>query len=339
MTELYMIIICFSAAFTSFIGTYAIMKLCETFGKSSHPNERDNHAGAIPKGAGLAVMISLVSFLCVVGTNGYVLAALLILTVVSAIDDYRGLSVKIRLLFQLISSAIIIFQLDAQIIPSISYIIEYIILTIALTWFINIYNFMDGIDEITASQTTMISIGLIAIAALVPQIYNGIAYDSLVIISAITGFWYFNRHPAKVFLGDSGSIPLGALIGWLLLSLASKGFWIEALMLPAYYLLDTAITFIKRLISGKKIWLAHSQHAYQNYVRSGKSHITTVRILTLYNILVLVILTANLYMPHFKIIALAAIYVIALIIYIYFSTRNVKGKNHNNNIIIQNAIS
>jgi UDP-N-acetylmuramyl pentapeptide phosphotransferase/UDP-N-acetylglucosamine-1-phosphate transferase len=326
MIETYMIIICASAAFLSFVGTYSLRHLSGMFGTLRQPNARDNHKKPVPKGAGIAVMISAISFLCVLGTNGNVLFALTMLTFVSAIDDYKGLSPLIRLVFHVMAAIIIVGQLPTQIAPMIPYAIEYAVLVLGLVWFMNMYNFMDGIDEITAAQTTMICLGFIMAALIAPNVHNAISYDSMVIISAVAGFWYFNRHPASIFLGDSGSIPLGALIGWLLISLASKGLWVQALMLPAYYMVDAGLTFAKRLLTGHKPWEAHSQHAYQIYVRSGRAHNFTAKIITIYNIAMLTAFGASFYFPQFKLVALGATYAGAFILYIYFISA--KGKNN-----------
>ena len=338
MIGTYMIIICATAALLSFVGTYSLRHLSETFGKSRQPNERDNHNKPIPKGAGIAVMISAISFLCVIGTNGNVLFALTMLTFISAIDDYKGLSPLTRFIFHVMAAILIVSQLPTQIAPMIPFAVEYVILVLGLVWFMNMYNFMDGIDEITAAQTTIICLGLIMAALIVPNVHNAISYDSMVIISSIAGFWYFNRHPATIFLGDSGSIPLGALIGWLLISLASKGLWVEALMLPAYYMTDSGLTFTKRLLAGHKPWEAHSEHAYQTYVRSGHAHNKAVKILTIYNILLLVGLGISLYLPQFKLIALGAIYSSAFVLYVYF-LRNKTTNNSATKIIVKHASS
>ena len=86
------------------------------------------------------------------------------------------------------------------------------------------------------------------------------------------GFLFWNWAPAKVFLGDVGSVPLGFLLGWLLVSLASKGYWVQALILPAYYIADSTLTLAMRGMLKKKLWEPHRDHFYQQAVKKGLGH-------------------------------------------------------------------
>jgi UDP-N-acetylmuramyl pentapeptide phosphotransferase/UDP-N-acetylglucosamine-1-phosphate transferase len=83
---------------------------------------------------------------------------------------------------------------------------------------------------------------------------------------------WWNWQPAQVFLGDVGSVPLGYLLGWLLLEAALKGLWAPALILPLYYLADATVTLAKRGLRGAKVWQAHRDHFYQRAVQGGLSH-------------------------------------------------------------------
>lgn len=319
MITVYIIIICLSTLFFSGIGTLSIRQFARMFEAGRTPNARDNHTIPTPKGGGLAVMIAIISFLCVVGANGYMLLALILLTAVSFIDDIRELTPLTRVMCHAIAAAIMVAQLPNPIITALPYPIEYILLTLLMVWCINLYNFMDGIDEITSLTTCFIMVGLICITLLHPLLPNSFLYDSMIVISGIVGFWYFNRHPATIFLGDSGSIALGGLVGWLLLSLAAQGMWMQALMLPSYYVIDSGITMIKRLAAGHKPWEAHSTHAYQLCVRAGNSHTYTTRILALsYAANVSAVVVSSHYAQYTPYCVLAS-YIIALITFIYFS--------------------
>ena len=125
---------------------------------------------------------------------------------------------------------------------------------------------MDGIDGITSVETIVIGVGVFLISDGPTAFLGGI------LAAAATGFLKWNWNPAKVFLGDVGSIPLGFLLGWLLLNLAGNGHWAAAIILPAYYLTDATITLIGRAIKGEKLWQAHRQHFYQKAVQRGLSH-------------------------------------------------------------------
>ena len=89
---------------------------------------------------------------------------------------------------------------------------------------------------------------------------------------ATLGFLPWNWSPAKIFLGDVGSVPLGYLLGWLLLMAAGQGLWAVAVILPLYYLADATLTLLKRGLRGEKVWQAHREHAYQRAVQGGLSH-------------------------------------------------------------------
>ncbi|MDH3702467.1 MAG: glycosyl transferase, partial [Alphaproteobacteria bacterium] len=89
---------------------------------------------------------------------------------------------------------------------------------------------------------------------------------------AALGFLRFNWHPARIFLGDVGSVPLGYLLGWLLLQAAAAGYWAPALILPLYYLADATITLLRRAARREKVWQAHREHFYQRAVQNGRSH-------------------------------------------------------------------
>jgi UDP-N-acetylmuramyl pentapeptide phosphotransferase/UDP-N-acetylglucosamine-1-phosphate transferase len=113
-----------------------------------------------------------------------------------------------------------------------------------------------------------------------------------IVAAAALGFYGFNRSPAKLFMGDVGSITLGFLTGYLLLELAIGGQWTSALILPAYYLSDATTTLCKRLWRGEKVWQAHSQHAYQQAVRAGFSHSEVVNKISGLNMVLVVLAMA-----------------------------------------------
>ena len=138
-------------------------------------------------------------------------------------------------------------------------------------WFVNLFNFMDGIDGISGVEAGSVGLGLAAVAVLLgwPALPAALA---LVLAAVAAGFLVWNWAPAKLFLGDVGSVPLGYLLGWLLLSTAAAGQWAVALILPLYYLLDATLTLARRLRRGEKFWRAHREHFYQRAVQGGLGH-------------------------------------------------------------------
>ncbi|MBC8269442.1 MAG: glycosyltransferase family 4 protein, partial [Rhodospirillaceae bacterium] len=193
------------------------------------------------------------------------------LAALSWLDDLRGLPPLARLLAQIVAVAAILalrpestpyFQ---ELLPG---VLDPVAAAILWVWFINLFNFMDGIDGITAIETLVIGLGLALLGSTTSAILG------LIIAGAALGFLKWNWHPAKIFLGDVGSVPLGFLLGWLLLDLSAAGHWAAALILPASYLADATITLIRRAIKGEKVWQAHRQHFYQQAVQRGLSHAT-----------------------------------------------------------------
>ena len=128
-------------------------------------------------------------------------------------------------------------------------------------WFVNLYNFMDGIDGIAGSETAAIGIGLALFA--IAGIGNdpALAAPAAVIAAAAIGFLVWNWAPARIFLGDVGSVPLGYLLGFLLLAAASRGHWKLALILPLYFLADATITLLRRL-AARRARLAAASRAF-----------------------------------------------------------------------------
>ena len=149
--------------------------------------------------------------------------------------------------------------------------IDLILAGLIWVWFINLFNFMDGIDGISGVEAAAIGIGITIIVMRTEDTGIDPRLAATVAAGAI-GFLYWNWHPAKVFLGDVGSVPLGFLLGWLLLNLANSGTWEPAVILPLYYLADATITILRRALRGEKVWCAHREHFYQRAVQNGRSH-------------------------------------------------------------------
>ncbi len=248
------------------------------------PNERSSHVAATPKGAGIVVLavilIGWVGLASLAGDGaplGQIVAISSIAAVLGAvswIDDLKGLSPLFRLLAHIAAAGLAI-----QIAPFQGMVfqgllnapLDAVFAAITWVWFINLFNFMDGIDGISGAQSATICVGVMGIGYLNADLYAYVPYAA-VMLGASAGFLVWNWPPAKIFLGDVGSAPLGFLLGWILLSLAAGGHWAAALILPAYYLTDATITLILRAVRGEKVWRAHREHFYQKATSSGLGH-------------------------------------------------------------------
>jgi UDP-N-acetylmuramyl pentapeptide phosphotransferase/UDP-N-acetylglucosamine-1-phosphate transferase len=144
-------------------------------------------------------------------------------------------------------------------------------------WFVNLFNFMDGIDGLAGSEVAAIGIGLVLFASLGAGSDPGLAALAATVAAAALGFLVWNWAPARIFLGDVGSVPCGYLAGFLLLEVAAHGHWRIALILPLYFLADATLTLLRRLIRGERVWQAHRQHFYQRAVQRGLGHAAVAR--------------------------------------------------------------
>jgi UDP-N-acetylmuramyl pentapeptide phosphotransferase/UDP-N-acetylglucosamine-1-phosphate transferase len=245
------------------------------------PNARSSHRTPTPQGGGIAVIaatlgavgIALAIFLpgALPDLNlPKVVAAVLIMTCLGAIDDIRPLPAGLRLILQAVVVAGVIFILPNQlrVVPLLPWWIERLLLLIGGLWFVNLVNFMDGIDWMTAAEVIPVTATLtvLGIAGALPSYATVLA---LALGGAMIGFAYFNRPTAKVFLGDVGSLPIGLILGWLLLLVAGSGHLVAAVVMPLYYLADATITLFRRLIRREPFWEAHRSHFYQRATDKG----------------------------------------------------------------------
>ena len=245
------------------------------------PNARSSHSVPTAQGGGIAVVaatiIAAAGALSLSASAASATALLLPLVVaviviaaVGAADDMRPIGVAPRFFLQAFSVALVIFALpdELRVAPFMPIFIERLLLTIAGLWFVNLVNFMDGLDWMTVAEVVPITAALAIFGAFgfLPATQ---AIISLALCGAMIGFAYFNRPVARLFLGDVGSLPVGLLLGWLLVQLAGRGAVAAAILLPLYYLADATITLIRRLIAGEKVWQAHRSHFYQRATDRG----------------------------------------------------------------------
>jgi UDP-N-acetylmuramyl pentapeptide phosphotransferase/UDP-N-acetylglucosamine-1-phosphate transferase len=247
----------------------------------ARPNARSSHRTPTPQGGGIAVIVATM------GATGVafgffpldvspgsplpmIVAVSVMMACVGVIDDVRPLAVGPRLLLQAVAVAGIIYTLPdhLRVVPLLPWWVERILLLIGGLWFVNLVNFMDGIDWMTVVEVVPLTATLAIIGAegALPS-YGTVIARAL--CGAMIGFAYFNRPTARLFLGDVGSLPIGLILGWLLLLLASGGHVVAALVMPLYYLADATITLMRRLGRGELIWQAHRTHFYQRAIDRG----------------------------------------------------------------------
>ncbi len=249
-------------------------------GIHDEPNPRSSHTHPTPRGAGIALVpLAALAWLALDalagGAGQLALGAGLALALgaVALFDDLRGLTPLPRLAAQIavVAAGMGLFDGGPVFQGLLPLWLDRVAAALAWLWFINAFNFMDGIDALSAAQTLVIALGLVAVGA-VAGWPGARAWPALVLAAVALGFLVWNRPPARIFLGETGAAGLGVLLGWLLLDAAARGAWPAALLLPGYYWADASLTLLRRLFRGAKIWQAHREHAYQRAVRAGWPH-------------------------------------------------------------------
>lgn len=152
------------------------------------------------------------------------------------------------------------------------------VVAIGYLWFVNLYNFMDGIDGITAVQTLFVLCGIALVSGMAGRTEPELILFPLIVAAAAGGFLVWNWHPARVFLGDVGSVPLGLAVGFFLLAFAAKGFVVPALILPLYYIADATLTLLRRMVRREAFWQAHRTHWYQRAAQRAGHRATVMTI-------------------------------------------------------------
>jgi UDP-N-acetylmuramyl pentapeptide phosphotransferase/UDP-N-acetylglucosamine-1-phosphate transferase len=278
------------------------------------PNQRSMHTVPVPSGAGMAIVLAVLVLWPV--SQGFalerihilLLAAFAVLAAVSWVDDHYRLSPIVRLAAHALAVAWLVGWLppDQRMLPALPLITERIIMGMAWLWFINLFNFMDGIDGIAGSEAIAIAVGYVAVAA-VGNIDTPLTDLSWLVAAATAGYLVWNWHPAKVFMGDAGSIPLGFLLGWLMIELACGGHWPAALILPLYFGADATLTLCKRLQRGAKPWQPHREHFYQRAVLGGATPPAVVGRISAVNVLLIALAVLSLRFPAVALAAAVAI--------------------------------
>ena len=246
----------------------------------ARPNARSSHVEPTPQGGGIAVVVATAIVALAAGIVtappgerlqlAWVLGAAGLIAAVGAIDDLRAIPVLPRLLLQMLAVAVVMAALppELRVVPALPWWLERAVLGLAALWFVNLVNFMDGVDWMTVAEVVPVTGGLVVIGWLGALPSVGVI-AALALLGAALGFAPFNRPVARLFLGDVGSLPIGLLLAWLLMLLALDGYIAAALLLPLYYLADASLTLARRLFAGEQVWQAHRTHFYQRATDGG----------------------------------------------------------------------
>jgi len=269
------------------LGTRALIPVLRRSNVLDRPNDRSSHLIPTPRGGGIAVIAAVLLAWLGAAAAGWVTLAVVpvsiaagLLAAVCWIDDLYDLSPLARLTAQAATVAIGLLALPETENAALRWLgatAYFTALGLMWVWWVNLYNFMDGIDGIAGSEAAAIGGGLLLVASLGSGVDQTVALLGAAILGAALGFLVWNWSPARIFLGDVGSAPLGYLTGYLLIGLAAAGRWKVALILPLYFIADATITLVLRLLRGERVWQAHRRHYYQQAVRQGLDHAAVVR--------------------------------------------------------------
>lgn len=230
------------------------------------PNARSLHSRVVPRTGGLAVcaMALLLGFRLEGPLQGIMWLALG-LGLMSFADDRKGLPVRLRFAGHLLAAVGTSYLVGVW---SQTMLIA-LPLVLALVWSINLYNFMDGADGMAGG---MALVGFAVLALAFPG--SPLAVAAWAFSGAALGFLLFNWHPARIFMGDCGSVPFGFLAASLgTVGVVSNAWpvWFPLWVFSAFAV-DATLTLLKRLLRGERVWQAHREHYYQRLIRMGLSH-------------------------------------------------------------------
>ena len=261
------------------------------------PTHRSSHRSPTPQWGGLA--ISAATLGVSVGAmffsglwdeaarNGVLMALLaaLLMLCLGAADDHFELGALAKLGVQAAAIALMLGALleGMRALPLVPFWLERALLFVGALWFINLVNFMDGIDWMMVAEVVPVTAGIAVIGALGALPPEALLV-ALALNGAMLGFAPFNRPVARLFMGDMGSLPIGMLLAWLLILVAGSGHLVAAVLLPLYFVADASVTLLRRARAGEKLWIGHRTHFYQRARDNGFTNIVIVRRVFLVNV-------------------------------------------------------
>jgi len=234
------------------------------------PNARSLHSIPVPRTGGIGLLIGIAAGWALIAPQlpWFFWAALALLIAISLIDDLRGLSAALRMIIHLCAALLLVRAL-----PELQESLVLSVVAIFLIgWMCNLYNFMDGSDGLAGGMAVS-GFLVYAVAAWLSGSMQ-FALLNLAVAAAAAGFLVHNFHPARIFLGDAGAVPLGFLastfgiIGWLQHDWA----WWFPILVFSPFIVDASVTLARRLLSGARVWEAHRDHYYQRLVQMGLGH-------------------------------------------------------------------
>ena len=279
------------AAFFGYLGTRLVERLAPQLGLVKPPNERSSHTRPTPRGGGIAIAVITVgsaACLALLGAPGFWVVAGLILAIglLGFTDDLMDLSPALRFPVQIIVFVALVWAMGALPAIALPFGLEMsglplgIVVTIIGLWWLNLFNFMDGIDGIAGTHAILVLLGAVIIWAIqdADAAQAPVFWLALATTGATAGFLVRNWPPARIFMGDAGSNALAlAVFAIALATLGAGQIGYQAwLILPAAFVVDATVTLLRRTARGERPWRAHRSHAYQQLSRAWGHKRTTI---------------------------------------------------------------
>ncbi|MBP1147346.1 Fuc2NAc and GlcNAc transferase [Pseudomonas sp. PvP027] len=285
-------------AFLSLILTALLRKYALAKSLIDIPNARSSHSIPTPRGGGVAIVITFIMAMAVLGWAGYLPSSAFVaivgsgglVAVIGFMDDHGHIAARWRLLGHFAAAAWALFWLDGLApLDVMGWTFDagplwQVLAAFYLVWMLNLYNFMDGIDGIAGIEAVTVCLGMSITYALGG--HAGLSWEVLMLAAAAAGFLYWNFPPAKIFMGDAGSGFLGIVLG----VLSIQGSWASPqlfwcwLILLGVFVVDATVTLVRRLLRRERLYEAHRSHAYQFASRHYGRHLPVTLAVGLINL-------------------------------------------------------
>ncbi len=246
----------------------------------ARPNARSSHIVPTPQGGGIAVLLAVLIVCIPVTAYGLMplsvpmialTGAAVMLALIGGWDDIAPLPASLRLVLQGLAVGAVVLSLPPlDLIPILPPVIETVLVILAGIWFVNLTNFMDGLDWLTVAGFLPMT-ALITILGVFHHAPPEAAWLAAALCGALLGFAPLNRPMARLFLGDVGSLPIGLIAAFLLYAVTGQSGLATAILLPLYHVTDATLTLVQRLMRRERVWESHRSHAYQRATTNGFS--------------------------------------------------------------------
>lgn len=314
------IILALSAFLMTLLGTritiLALRQREAMLGMQALPGQKPK---AAPTGGGVAVVMAMIICLLVADINYGVVLSLFMLAAVSLLHGLIGVPLLVRLLVQLLAvllSLELVPPVFAEFLPGWA---ERGLVAVLWLWCINLFEFMDGIDGITPAEMLCIGLGLTLVSVFADDFPSVLSSYGLILFAAACGFMWWNWYPSKIRLGEVGTVPIGFLVGYLLLLAIHDGYGYAAAILPAYHISDATLTLLYRASKGKRAWAKHSEYYYRTAVGKGRRPDTVVRYVFGVNILLMLLAAFTVINPELALFYVGLAYMAVFMILGFFA--------------------